>query len=132
MNQEQINELRQLAQAATPGPWYDRAGVLRGTGGGIKPIATIYNGLNSPYIAAANPAAILALIAEIDSLRDEVNGLTGELGRERERLDFSLNREGFYDHTTRIFFCDRAFKIAKPQVRIETDDPRATIDELME
>lgn len=30
-------------------------------------------------IAAANPAAILALISEIDSLRDEVNGLTGEL-----------------------------------------------------
>ena len=81
---------------------------------------------------AANPAAILALIAEIDSLRDEVNGLTGELGRERKRLDFSLNREGFYDHTTRVFFCDRAFKIPKPQVRIETDDFRATIDELME
>ena len=131
MNTEQINELRQLAQAATPGPWYDRAGVLRGTGGGIKPIATIYNGLNSPYIAAANPAAILALIAEIDSLRDEVNGLTGELGRERKRLDFSLNREGFYDHTTRILFCDRAFKIPNPQVRIETDNFRATIDELM-
>ncbi|MDQ5902674.1 MAG: ead/Ea22-like family protein [Pseudomonadota bacterium] len=131
MNTEQINELRQLAQAATPGPWYDRAGVLRGTGGGIKPIATIYNGLNSPYIAAANPAAILALIAEIDSLRDEVNGLTGELGRERKRLDFSLNREGFYDHTTRVFFCDRAFKIPNPQVRIETDNFRATIDELM-
>ena len=28
---------------------------------------------------AANPAAILALIAEIDSLRDQVNGLTGEI-----------------------------------------------------
>jgi hypothetical protein len=70
--------------------------------------------------------------ATIAALRDEVNGLTGELGRERERLDFSLNREGFYDHTTRVFFCDRAFKIAKPQVRIETDDPRATIDDLME
>ena len=81
---------------------------------------------------AANPAAILALIAEIDSLRDQVNGLTGELERERKRLDFSLNREGFYDHTTRVFFCDRAFKIANPQVRIGTDDPRATIDELME
>lgn len=131
MNTEQINELRQLAQAATPGPWYDRAGVLRGTGGGIKPIATIYNGLNSPYIAAANPAAILALIAEIDSLRDEVNGLTGELGRERERLDWAVSRESFYDHTTRVFFCDRAFKIPNPQVRIETDNFRATIDELM-
>lgn len=111
MNQEQINELRQLAQAATPGPWaYTKDGL---------------------FIAAANPAAILALIAEIDSLRDEVNGLTGELGRERERLDWAVSRESFYDHTTRVFFCDRAFKIPNPQVRIETDNFRATIDELM-
>jgi len=80
---------------------------------------------------AANPAAILELISEIDSLRDQVNGLTGELESERKRLDFSLNREGFYDHTTHVFFCDRAFKISNPQVRIGTDDPRATIDELM-
>jgi len=84
------------------------------------------------FYAAANPAAILELIAEIDSLRDQVNGLTGELESERKRLDFSLNREGFYDHTTRVFFCDRAFKIPNPQVRIETDNPRDTIDALME
>ena len=63
-----IEKLKRLAEAATPGPWYDRAGVLRGTGGGIKPIATIYNGLNSPYIAAANPAAILELIRQRDEL----------------------------------------------------------------
>jgi hypothetical protein len=84
------------------------------------------------FYNAANPAAILTLIAEIDSLRDQVNGLTGELGRERERLDWAVSRESFYDHTTHVFFCDRAFKIAKPQVRIETDNFRATIDELME
>ena len=63
-----VEELKQKALAATPGPWYDRSGVLRGTGGGIKPIATIYNGLNSPYIAAANPTAILELIWQRDEL----------------------------------------------------------------
>jgi hypothetical protein len=63
-----IEELKRLAEAATPGPWYDRAGVLRGTGGGIKPIATIYNGLNSEFIAAANPAAVLELIRQRDEL----------------------------------------------------------------
>lgn len=83
------------------------------------------------HIAAANPAAILALIAEIDSLRDEVNGLTGELGRERKRLDWALKHDSFYDHTTGVFFCDPAFKILNPQVRVETDDPRAAIDSLM-
>lgn len=63
-----IEELKRLAEAATPGPWYDRAGVLRGTGGGIRPIATIYNGLNSEFIAAANPAAVLELIRQRDEL----------------------------------------------------------------
>ena len=134
MNQEQINELRQLAQAATPGPW--RAAISSSM---VNSVCTTFETVcetgknidDALYIAAANPAAILELISEIDSLRDEANGLTGELERERKRLDFSLNREGFYDHTTRVFFCDRAFKIANPQVRIGTDDPRATIDELM-
>jgi len=68
VNGMNIEELKRLAEAATPGPWYDRDGVLRGTGGGIKPIATIYNGLNSPYIAAANPAAVLELIRQRDEL----------------------------------------------------------------
>ena len=70
-----VEELKQKALAATPGPWYDRCGVLRGTGGEVKPIATIYNGLNSPYIAAANPAAVLELIAEVERVtkqRDEL------------------------------------------------------------
>ena len=147
MNQEQINELRQLAQAATPGPW---AYTTDSNDFPVNGYVTVrdciysvcilpYEGIrtddrvtdNGLYIAAANPAALLALIAEIDSLRDEVNGLTGELGRERERLDWAVSRESFYDHTTRVFFCDRAFKIPKPQVRIETDNFRATIDELM-
>ena len=134
MTQEQINELRQLAQAATPGPW--RAAISSSM---VNRVCTTLETVcetgknidDALYIAAANPAAILALIAEIDSLRDEVNGLTGELGRERERLDWAVSRESFYDHTTRVFFCDRAFKIPKPQVRIETDNFRATIDELM-
>ena len=74
-----VEELKQKALAATPGPWYDRAGVLRGTGGGIKPIATIYNGLNSPYIAAANPAAILELIAERDELAAKLDRAQAEI-----------------------------------------------------
>jgi len=74
-----VEELKQKALAATPGPWYDRAGVLRGTGGGIKPIATIYNGLNSPYIAAANPATILALIAERDELAAKLDRAQAEI-----------------------------------------------------
>ena len=129
-----IEELKRKAEAATPGPW--RAAISSSM---VNSVCTTFETVcetgknidDALYIAAANPAAILALIAEIDSLRDEVNGLTGELGRERERVDWAVSRESFYDHTTRVFFCDRAFKIPKPQVRIETDNFRATIDELM-
>lgn len=72
-----IEELKRLAEAATPGPWYDRCGVLRGTGGEVKPIATIYRAFNSAYIAAANPDAVLELIAEVEYLR----------GKNREHFD---------------------------------------------
>jgi len=57
--------------------------------------------------------------------------LRAELEQERKRLDWALKHDSFYDHTTQVFFCDPAFKIMNPQVRIETDNPRATIDELM-
>ena len=73
---------------------------------------------------AANPAAILALIQQ----RDE---LLAALEQERKRLDWALKYDSFYDHTTGVFFCDPAFKVLNPQVRVETDDPRATIDSLM-
>lgn len=53
---------------------------------------TIYDGFEGDslelanFYAAANPAAVLELIAEVDRLRDEVNGMTGTLARiETER-----------------------------------------------
>ena len=49
-------------------------------------------------IAAANPAAILTLIAEIDSLRDEVNGLTGTL----ERVENERNNQILRNHNLMI------------------------------
>jgi len=97
-------ELKRLAQAATPGPWaYTKDSKDFPVNGYVTVRDCIYSvcvlpyeGIrtddrvtdNGAYIAAANPAAILALIAEIDSLRDQVNGLTGELESERKRLDF--------------------------------------------
>jgi hypothetical protein len=140
MNTEQTNELRKLAEAALwTGRWYDGGcETLMGTYGDDSENAEEHGEVVHPvplgivpFLAAVQPAAILALIAEIDSLRDEVNGLTGELGRERKRLDWALKHDSFYDHTTGVFFCDPAFKILNPQVRVETDDPRAAIDSLM-
>ena len=55
-----------------------------------------------------------------------------ELRSERSRLVFALSRDAFYDHTSAVFFCDPAFKIALPQVRIETNDFRSAIDALLQ
>lgn len=63
-----IDELKRLAEGATPGPWHDRCGVLRETNGGVTPIATVYHSFNSQFIAAANPAAILELIRQMEGL----------------------------------------------------------------
>ena len=69
--------LRELAQKATPGSWYSKWPEERCTwvdiGNSRYPVA--YTGdcfedaPNAEYIAAANPATVLALLDEIDRLR---------------------------------------------------------------
>ena len=95
-----IEELKRLAEAATPGPWkydyddqdHDRlSGILWGTN--LYAIATIpYNGqvrdekvtATGNYIAAANPAAVLELIAEVEALRANATGLEHQLRESRQ------------------------------------------------
>lgn len=50
------------------------------------------------FYGAATPAAILELIAEIDSLRDEINGLTGTL----ERVENERNNQILRNHNLMI------------------------------
>ena len=89
-----LAELRQLAENATPGPWYldgpwwygdddsaycistaEDAGRIAVT---IAPPRYIFGGerevrdANARFIAAANPAAVLALLAERDALAAKV------------------------------------------------------------
>jgi hypothetical protein len=141
MTQEQINELRKLAQAATPGPWTvdtdtdaftggphvmteDGAGLF-GAWDGQYEIDSDAQTTNAAYIAAANPAAILALIQQ----RDE---LLAAIKQERKRLDWALTNEAVYYQWGGVWrLC---FQCAEGpcQQDIDTTDPRATIDELME
>jgi len=68
-NSMNIEELKRLAEAATPGPWFDDAGAIRTNEVQyVKPIAIVYSLRNSVFIAAANPAAILELIQQRDEL----------------------------------------------------------------
>jgi hypothetical protein len=70
-------KLRQLAQKATPGEWYVSApaehAVWKDIGDRRYLIADTSDGFtddnNSEYIAAANPATVLALLDELDRLR---------------------------------------------------------------
>lgn len=66
------SELKRLAEAATPGPWVKTIdGVMPvGEKFGIFGNAAATNGeANRKFIAAANPAAVLDLIAELENLR---------------------------------------------------------------
>ena len=82
---EMVVELEALASKATPGPWsYDSSYVctVRQDGGTTyveswNPVADALLSKNVHYIAKANPATILALLAE-----------RKELVRDRERLDW--------------------------------------------
>lgn len=65
------------------------------------------------------------------SYKTKIARLQSELAQERKRLDWALKHDSFYDHTAQVFYCDPAFKIPHPGLRVETTNPRATIDELM-
>lgn len=76
--------LRNLAEAATPGPWgigEREVGCIADQGGKGYAILRETNGKSLPspanraYIAAANPAAVIALLDEIDALRAERDAL---------------------------------------------------------
>lgn len=93
-------ELKRLAEAATPGPWeydYDDQdldtcnGILWGTNNYAIAILP-YDGQVSDekvtatgnHIAAANPAAVLELIAEVEALRANATGLEHQLRESRQ------------------------------------------------
>jgi len=89
-----IEELKRLAEAATPGPWSTYMITMQNMcirkmnkcGYEECEIARNVHHNNAAYIAAANPAAILELIAEVEALRDQVNGLTGTADRAQAEI----------------------------------------------
>lgn len=65
-----IEELKRLAEAATPGPWVKRP-YIGGIGCGVEGVFQICHHASesdSAYITAANPAAVLELIRQRDEL----------------------------------------------------------------
>lgn len=77
-----IEELKKLAEAATPGPWREDEIVLHKADGSTELIAsTVYSGKtriaevddarDQKLIAAANPATVLALIERVERAEAE-------------------------------------------------------------
>lgn len=92
MNKERLEELRKLAEIATPGPW--RWGVDGGgRGGGWKKIMftevdgsergvawQVCASKDAMYIAAVDPNTVIELMDEIECQRDHIDGLRDLLG----------------------------------------------------
>lgn len=69
-------KLRQLAEAATPGPWLNAVNVGTVLTERMQPIVspeTVTMPNNSAYIAAANPAVVLGLLDRIAELEGEAD-----------------------------------------------------------
>lgn len=93
-----LNKLEQLARAATPGPWAHVPVYPNGFTGTAQSGWTVANGYDrlaeldivreadAAFIAAANPAAVLELLAEIDRLSGQVPQRERELLLEIKRL----------------------------------------------
>lgn len=98
-----IEELRKLAQAATPGPWISHPkgyyGAVCASENEFDLVAVTHGQrrnnvlANEAYIAALNPATVLNLIAEIERLRDDVNGLTGTADALERQLNEARNND---------------------------------------
>ena len=78
MTRSELNQLRALAQAATPGPWRVEArgdaeqGVARVNNLEVAPpdsVELAHCATDAAYIAAVSPDVVLALLSEVDRLR---------------------------------------------------------------
>lgn len=153
------SELKRLAEAATPGPWaYDGSYVCPArTEDGTtyvelwRSIADCHQPENTKFIAAANPAAVLALIAEnerylklVERMVDqyvpltELEGVPGwsrvvelvEVVAERDRLKTEV--EGLRAQHGRNSAELRSLSQARDDARKERDQLKAEVDRLNE
>jgi len=81
-----LSDLRQKAEAATPGPWK-----WKNENGSFSVEGPIRKNryYDSNYIAAANPAVVLALVAEVERLRGTQDELAETLSDVLRHTDLS-------------------------------------------
>ena len=82
-----IEELKRLAEAATPGPWSHReyvAGIGDGVDSDMFHVADDMNTEDAIYVAAANPAAVLELIDYVQSLESTLRSASDDLKKAQD------------------------------------------------
>lgn len=115
-----ITELKELAEKATPGPWHWDSDPVKGDPLGRNRFRVVALGrtitqcyyssgdemaqTEASYIAAANPAAILELIAQLEDAQGEIRALrateVGLIERVKELEEFASKVERqFWDAT---------------------------------
>ena len=85
------SELKRLAEAATPGPWYQHGGIMQVLSHDCETVCETFEDdgecPDAQFIAAANPAVVLGLIAHLD-LAVEARDL---YMADKKQLAFALN-----------------------------------------
>ncbi|HGE6660252.1 TPA: ead/Ea22-like family protein [Serratia marcescens] len=92
---DKFSELKAAAMAATPGPWFRSSVQFNGitteatfiTQGNKPHVANTSEKRDAIFIAAANPAAILALLAELEAKDKRIAELSRLLAHNIERSE---------------------------------------------
>ncbi|MEL5644935.1 ead/Ea22-like family protein [Serratia bockelmannii] len=132
---DKFSELKAAAMAATPGPWS-----INRTGNTIvsnhsHPVATVSDafhrqlagggvGKDAEFIAAANPAAVLALLAERDSNQQNYQNAMEELRIERSQRQAADQRLAELEAEITNIVDSHAETVAELRAKLEAKDKR--------
>lgn len=128
-------ELKRLAEAATPGPWYQHGGIMQVLNDGCETVCeTFENDGDCPdaqFIAAANPTAVMALISDLDEARNGMKyscaiRLKNEIERlEAERDQLKAENEALLLERGGKVLCDmELFETLRDSANTEADEHR--------
>lgn len=121
---ERIQKLRELAEKATPGPWQHSDPWRRKKGQkhivdangemvSCHGFAATRKEVDGDFIAAANPATVLALIAEIERLERENDIPDGSVRLTMDRRSAGVAVQALKDYEASLYTADPAGRMRK-------------------
>lgn len=122
---DRFARMRELASKATPGPWkFDGWFRVRSADGLVVAVCDPQTGEDCHYLAACDPATILALLNDRDAMRAQIEKLAWALGEElREQRKRAERAEAMHADMMheRSELGDRLTASAAARVRAETE-----------